>query len=267
MPITTVDPSVYGGDSAHFRHVLDHLFTPAIMEAGLTPISPIVKGSDVIHAEIIRQLEQADIVLCDVSGLNANVFFELGIRTALNRPVCLVKDDETLKIPFDTTLINHHTYKSSLSAWDLESEIEYLSTHIKASFERSEDKNSLWRHFGLSIPGRSAESTSDTDSKLTLLAQQIQALSQALTDNSGDRLTALGFPENDQQAQDDRVIRYFRLLLRAEGIESNGASWGEGSMQLKVSRNPSVELGMRIARLAHKVGYSRLDFQLNEQAA
>lgn len=40
-------------------------------------------------------VEEADMVLCDMSRLNANVFFELGIRTALDRPAALVKDDQT----------------------------------------------------------------------------------------------------------------------------------------------------------------------------
>jgi len=44
-----------------------------------------------IHAEIIRNIENADLVLCDMSCLNPNVFFEFGIRTSLNKPVSVVK--------------------------------------------------------------------------------------------------------------------------------------------------------------------------------
>ena len=62
-------------------------------------------------------------VLCDISSLTANVFFELGIRTALNKPVCVVKDELTTRIPFDTGIINHHTYSSSLSAWTLDKDM------------------------------------------------------------------------------------------------------------------------------------------------
>ena len=42
-------------------------------------------GADLIHAQIVKNLQFADVVLCDVSTHNPNVFFELGIRTALNR--------------------------------------------------------------------------------------------------------------------------------------------------------------------------------------
>src|SRR5437879_2097507 len=87
MPVTT--PGNYAeklGDTSHFPHVLEHLFTPALIKAGYRVIAPTSRGSQLIHAEIIKNLEQADLVLCDLSSLNANVFFELGIRTSLDRP-------------------------------------------------------------------------------------------------------------------------------------------------------------------------------------
>jgi len=91
-PITTPEPFVskYKGDDHHFTHVLDHLFIPALRILSIEPIPPSTKGSEIIHGEIIRNLESADLVLCDMSILNPNVFFELGIRTALNKPVCMI---------------------------------------------------------------------------------------------------------------------------------------------------------------------------------
>lgn len=84
MPITTPPEllAIYANDRDHFPHVLKHLFAPAIEKAQYEVIPPAAKGSDLIHAEIIKHLETADLVLCDMSTLNPNVFFELGIRTA-----------------------------------------------------------------------------------------------------------------------------------------------------------------------------------------
>jgi hypothetical protein len=75
MPITT--PASYAerlSDAEHFAHVLTHLFTPALQAAGLTVIPPSVAGSEIIHAEIIKNLEQADFVLCDLSDLLIRMF-------------------------------------------------------------------------------------------------------------------------------------------------------------------------------------------------
>ena len=77
MPITTPPDqvSMYGSDHDHFLHLIEHLFQPAIELAGYQMISPVIANSEVIQGEIIRNLEQSDLVLCDISGWNANVFF------------------------------------------------------------------------------------------------------------------------------------------------------------------------------------------------
>ena len=64
MPVTTPPElvSTYKDDSQHFLHVMEHLFIPAIKEAGFEPIRPITKGSDIIHGHIISNLESSDLV-------------------------------------------------------------------------------------------------------------------------------------------------------------------------------------------------------------
>jgi hypothetical protein len=108
MPLTTPIEAipVYGGDGDHFRHVLEHLFAPACEKAGYRPVRPSTRGAQLIHAEIVKHLEQSDLVLYDHSGHNPNVFFELGIRTALDRPVALVRDEKSEQLAFDTSILN-----------------------------------------------------------------------------------------------------------------------------------------------------------------
>lgn len=54
-----------------------------------------------ITASIVNGLVKSDIVLVDVTGQNANVFLELGIRYALKSSVTLLLTQEPDKIPFD----------------------------------------------------------------------------------------------------------------------------------------------------------------------
>lgn len=176
MPITTPDDHCgrYKNDSDHFIHVMEYLFEPAISDAGLNPIFPISKGSEIIHADIISKIESSRLVLCDMSILNANVFFELGIRTALNKPVCLVKDDDTGKVPFDTSIINSHTYSCDLAPWILDDEIKKLSSHIEDTLSKSENVNSLWKYFSLSSIGHPSETKGKSD-ELEFLNMQMEA--------------------------------------------------------------------------------------------
>lgn len=178
MPITTPDhmTEAYDGDTNHFEHVLEYIFRPAIEAANLEPISPIAKGSEQINSRIIQNIEKADLVLCDMSTLNANVFFELGIRTALNKPICIIKDDKlnSKNVPFDIATINHHTYKSSIQLWNNAEEINKLTTHIKESIEHS-NANELWKHFSMSASAHSLEK-SEGDDKINYLVNLVEAL-------------------------------------------------------------------------------------------
>jgi hypothetical protein len=178
MPITTRSGYVEKfGDANHFPHVLEHLFSPALIKAGYRVIAPSSRGAQLIHAEIIKNLEQADLVLCDLSSLNVNVFFELGIRTSLDRPVVLVKDKGTERIPFDLNAINTHTYDESLTPWTLNNEIDMLAEHIKAVDTGAAAGNDMWHYFGLTKRATPAEIEGNlTEAKVDLLLTEMAAL-------------------------------------------------------------------------------------------
>ena len=178
MPLTTPETiaTKYADDVDHFTHVLEHLFVPAIEKAGYEPVRPATSGSEIIQAHIIRSLQSADLVLCDISSLNANVFFELGIRSALNLPAVIVKDEYTHPIPFDTAIINHLTYDGRMPAWRLQAEIEKLSLHIITSANSAGGANSLWRHFGLTTSASPIATTNSTEEKLDYALQLLKSL-------------------------------------------------------------------------------------------
>lgn len=178
MPVST--PDHYAErlrDPHHFPHVLEHLFRPALTKAGYRGIAPTSRGAQLIHAEVIKNLEQSDLVLCDLSGLNANVFFELGIRTSLDRPLALVKDKITERIPFDLNAINTYSYDESLASWTLDNEIDQLAEHIRAIDTSPGSGNDMWHYFGLTKRAAPADITENpTEAKLDLLLAEVTAL-------------------------------------------------------------------------------------------
>jgi hypothetical protein len=177
MPISTPESLIEAyNDPDHFTHVLQYLFRPALETIGYEVIPPTATGADIIHANIIKNLEEADLVLCDISTLNPNVFFELGIRTSLDRPAALVRDNFTLQIPFDTSSINTHTYDASLAPWSIESEVPRLANYITEVTTRADGRNSMWCIFGITQRAMPAEINNLTDAKLDLLMTQVGQL-------------------------------------------------------------------------------------------
>ncbi len=203
MPITTPKSMLaeYGKDEDHFTHVLKLLFMPAVEKAGLEAIPPQAKGDEVIHGRIVEKLDTADLVLCDMSTLNANVFFEFGIRTSLDKKVCLVTDNLTKKVPFDANIINYHIYLAGLNAWEVESEVGKLTVHINETMEAGGKGNSLWKYFGVSSVGVSLDK-GGPDDQIALMREEIRALRSDMT-ATGVRA--------EHRPYEGTEARYFRL--------------------------------------------------------
>jgi hypothetical protein len=177
MPITVPAHLVeaYGNDPDHFRRVLNKLIIPAVEKAGYFAIAPIAEGAVHIKAGIIKHLETDDMVLCDMSGLNPNVFFELGVRTALGKPICLVRDDKTPTVPFDTNDINHYPYPS-VPSFDLVEQIEALAEHIRKSAADPKDGNALWSQYSISVKAQLAPQEGGMDAKLDYLIRRFESM-------------------------------------------------------------------------------------------
>ncbi|HEX8001456.1 MAG TPA: hypothetical protein VF519_02040 [Mycobacteriales bacterium] len=157
MPITVPAHLLEHYDDLHdhFTQVYDALIAPAVERAGLTPIPPSRSGTENIQAGIINDLQGADLVLADLSALNPNVFLELGIRSALDKPVCLVWDGFD-KLPFDSGTLHTHQYEPR-PLFALNDEIAKMAAHVEATMAKSDGRNELWKFFGSAARLKPAE--------------------------------------------------------------------------------------------------------------
>ena len=106
----------------------------AISTAGFEP--RMVSDSDdvgVIHKRIIQNLYENEMIVCDVSGKNANVMFELGLRLAFDKPTIVVIDDAT-SYSFDTSPIEHLSYRRDLRYAETCQFKETLGDKVAATF-------------------------------------------------------------------------------------------------------------------------------------
>jgi hypothetical protein len=157
----------------------------------------------------------------------------LGIRTAVNLQVALVKDEKTSDIPFDTGIINNHEYLSSLAPWTLKKEIKKLSDHLVDCFSKEDKSNNLWKYFGLSAKTEPLEESSSEVKKLDYLNMQISALRQELKEvRSPNRR-----PETIELIVEENLAKELQNILQNENIMIEGASYSPGEMELYLS-NP-----------------------------
>ena len=168
-----------------------------------------------IHDRIIQNLGACDLVLVDLSQFNPNVYFELGVRTSLNKPVCLVKDESVKVLPFDTSGMNTGEYQSALHPWTLDEQIERLAEHIEESADSCDGENPLWRQYGLSIRAQEPTSSeSPLDAKVDLLTDRVTKMMSQISTAPYDEM-----PITTRKFQ--AVSEEISEILEAEGITTS----------------------------------------------
>ena len=123
MPFSTT-PSCNEGE---WTHIFETLLQPAVEGAGLDyecKRSAATRGN--LVGAIIRDLNDAYVVIADLTDRNANVFYELGVRHSLkNRTILLAQKRED--IPFDL-----QSYASHVYSWETEAGRDELTQKLRA---------------------------------------------------------------------------------------------------------------------------------------
>ena len=176
MPIAT-NPD-YPND--HWKEVL-LILSEAISQ---TEFEPRLVSDDVaiglIHDRIVNNIYSDDIVVCDVSSKNPNVMFELGMRLAFDKPTIIIKDEKT-GYSFDTGVIEHINYPSSLRFNQIvEFKLELIK-RINATYEKSKSEpnySPFLKSFGKTIVPASINQTEIPESKFII--SQLENLSNEM---------------------------------------------------------------------------------------
>jgi tetratricopeptide (TPR) repeat protein len=105
------------GKEIDFDQIYDNVFEPAIAAVDLPEGGKLIaKRTDKdyttgnIDVEMFQYLEYSRFALVDITGLNANVFYELGVRHHANESGTAIFRQEKVNIPFDISHIKAFPY-------------------------------------------------------------------------------------------------------------------------------------------------------------
>lgn len=146
MPIS--DISSY--EPGHFKRVYEYIIKPAVIHAGFVPIrADENQKTNFIVLDILKQIIDSEICICDLSSSNPNVLYELGIRQAFNLPVTIIKDSKT-PIIFDIQGLRDIEYNENLRIDNVTEAIERISITLKNTYNNlTKDINSLVKLLGI----------------------------------------------------------------------------------------------------------------------
>lgn len=126
----------FGG---HLGGYYDLIFKPAITQAGLTPIRADAEifGTGKIMDQIWRGIRASTVLIAELTSKNANVFYELGLAHALEKPVVLVSSNQD-DVPFDLRHIRVVLYDQTDPFWG-QKLIDKIADKLKVALSNPED--------------------------------------------------------------------------------------------------------------------------------
>lgn len=122
-----------------FDAYFEEIFRPGLELAGYS----VERADDLyvsrpIMLDVQQSILRADLLLCEMSGRNPNVFYELGLAHAIGKPVILVSRDEG-DIPFDLRHVRVLSYQPELPRWDV-----ILRDHVVQAARQVFAGSSIW---------------------------------------------------------------------------------------------------------------------------
>jgi hypothetical protein len=158
MPFTVRDEDLprYSNDKNHWNEVYRGLIIRATKEAGLDcERDDEDSATRFITEGIWRKIEAADVILCDLSAHNPNVYLELGWALRADKRFVLVKDDVT---HFNFDLNQYYTYEYShrLQPSSVERSIGELGEVLRATLRDGERKYSMVAKLSLQLQASKA---------------------------------------------------------------------------------------------------------------
>lgn len=258
MPISECD----GRPPHHWADVL-RIIEAAATQAGFTArlVSDTFE-SNLIHKEIISNIYNDDIIVCDVSGRNPNVFFELGIRMATQKPTVIVKDDRTA-YPFDTGPNRYIEYPRDLRHPAMEAFKAQLIDAIQKTVSHSTENSFIGQLGPFHIPVVENKDTPISD----IILERIDALERRMISHGGifSPEASLGLATtlpvfNGRYIKNSsiRVIKISKeeMLIETRGFQSSDVSsgldsfltrWAHASARANImqSENDRVTIALR----------------------
>lgn len=199
MPIS--DPDGY--PEGHFQKVYDYIHRPAIETAGFKPKrADEVEKTNLIQLDILQNLINAPMALCDLSSRNPNVLFELGIRQAFDKPVSLIQEVGTPRI-FDISGIRSLDYKKSLDYGNVLASQRAIAEVIKQTWKSRGDTENINSIVSLlSVEKATVKplgKKAKEDLNMSVIRAEIQELTSLMRDASNGIIPTPAIPNNDSK--------------------------------------------------------------------
>ena len=125
------------GSIVNFDAVYDQLIKPTIDSLDMECVrADLIDGAGFIHRKMFQHVYDADVSVVDITSLNPNVFYELGMRHTVKQCVTVLIQRKGTKIPFNIRQLNVIEYEDISVQEKLDQAKRRIATFITNGLER-----------------------------------------------------------------------------------------------------------------------------------
>jgi hypothetical protein len=176
-----------------------------------------VKATNLIHLDILINLLEAPIAICDLSSRNPNVLFELGVRQAFDKPVVLMQESGTPKI-FDIAPLRYIEYSKEMKYHDvlhIQKELKEAIEATAAADGEAGNVNSIVKLLALSKPAKIPDIKANKEEfAFGVLQAEMRELRKMMEFSLHDR-------NRSSRRNSISAIEYERISNQLEKIQAN----------------------------------------------
>jgi len=241
------------GNEINFNKIYDEFIKPSIENADLEPIradEEFVGG--IIHKPMYERLMLCEYAVADLSILNPNVFYELGIRHAIRPHSTITIFEDTTSLPFDTNFLRSLPYDKNLK--DVDSLKKTLTDKLLYAKKHQHTDSPLFQLVDGIQPSNIEHIKTDIFRKQAIYSQEIKdKLFDARSDKSKEKLIAIEKELGDLEAIESGVLIDLFLSYRdLKGYDEMIALVDKMPQPLRQTIMVQEQLGLALNRVGEQ---------------
>lgn len=262
--------SPIGAEGSEIRkrsdEVLEYIIKDAVEPLGYKVIrADTISESGIITSQIIEKIVESDLVVADLTGHNANVFYELAIRHLVKKPFLqLIQDGEV--IPFDVASSRTVFYSLDLSgARKASAEVRRQAMACKEADAKIENPISVAIDLNFLSESKNPTETalSRIESELTKLRHIVES-SIARNENASLILEQI-FPNAKLDEFKQEFLPGNALYWTDERVEQLKLLWAEGYSATQIGRKLGNVSRNAVIGKVHRLGLASKTSELDIQ--
>jgi hypothetical protein len=253
-----------GGTGSYVRQRADDV-SRFIIQPALEGFDLDLKRSDEdptpgsITVQIVRSIITANVVIADFTGKNPNVYYELALAHAFNRPVVILVDAPTsLAFDMKDQRVIAIGDEGTIGAREAEDAVRQLTRQLEVVLAPNYEPDSLVNQAGRTqelhdLASSSGDPVAEEIAEIGEAVAEIRAELRALRRPTSPEVTGIDVPEGDKEDPDSWAVGH-HVKHRKFGIGAIVEARGEGE-QLELT----IEFD-KVGRRTLLAGYAPLEY-------